>query len=63
VLWEEETPAADDGAPIWDGLTDNYIRVRVRSDRPLRNRLLPVRLVAESGDALDGELLGGPNLP
>jgi threonylcarbamoyladenosine tRNA methylthiotransferase MtaB len=57
VLWEEWTPAPDGGDPVWDGLTDNYIRVRARSRQPLTNRLLPVRLTGEQADALMGELL------
>ncbi|RPH95552.1 MAG: tRNA (N(6)-L-threonylcarbamoyladenosine(37)-C(2))-methylthiotransferase MtaB [Calditrichaeota bacterium] len=28
----------------WSGLTDNYIRVKVKSDRPTKNQLLPVKL-------------------
>jgi threonylcarbamoyladenosine tRNA methylthiotransferase MtaB len=57
VLWEEATPAPDGGDPVWDGLTDNYIRVRTRSGQALANRLLPVRLTGEQEDALTGELL------
>jgi threonylcarbamoyladenosine tRNA methylthiotransferase MtaB len=30
----------------WSGLTDNYIRVRVKSELNLQNKLLPVKLVA-----------------
>jgi len=31
---------------VWSGLTDNYIKIYVRSDEDLANRLLPVRLTA-----------------
>jgi threonylcarbamoyladenosine tRNA methylthiotransferase MtaB len=58
VLWEER---AESGA--WEGLTDNYIRVRAQSTAELRNQLLPVRLTEVVGDALSGELLGAPLSP
>jgi threonylcarbamoyladenosine tRNA methylthiotransferase MtaB len=53
VLWE----AARDGC--WQGLTDNYIRVRVPGPAAggLRNSLSRVRLVALEDDAVRGELL------
>jgi threonylcarbamoyladenosine tRNA methylthiotransferase MtaB len=35
VLWETETAPG-----VWDGLTDNYIRVIARSDRPLKNEIV-----------------------
>ena len=49
VLWEEEK---EDG--IWSGLSDNYIRVFTKSEQPLQNRLLPVRLVHEYRSGLWG---------
>jgi threonylcarbamoyladenosine tRNA methylthiotransferase MtaB len=52
VLWEHRER---DGA--WSGLTDNYIRVRARSQRELRNVLAPARLVAPATDGFDGEVL------
>ena len=61
VLWEG-APVTADGPPSWDGLTDNYIRVRTHSTANLRNRLLPVRLIGEGDDALDGELLDEPDV-
>lgn len=48
VLWEEEK----DG--IWSGVCDNYLRVFTRSAQPLRDQLLPVRLVQEYGPGLWG---------
>ncbi|MBE0415454.1 MAG: tRNA (N(6)-L-threonylcarbamoyladenosine(37)-C(2))-methylthiotransferase MtaB [Dehalococcoidia bacterium] len=42
VLWEREV---DDG--VWVGLTDNYIRVFVQSDEPLKNRLSEVKVNEE----------------
>jgi threonylcarbamoyladenosine tRNA methylthiotransferase MtaB len=42
VLWESARPTK--GGLLWEGLTDNYIRVFTRSDANLWNRILPVRL-------------------
>ena len=39
VLWETEISPG-----IWDGLTDNYIRVMTHSDRPLKNEMTDARL-------------------
>jgi threonylcarbamoyladenosine tRNA methylthiotransferase MtaB len=50
VLWEEEKHG------IWSGHTDNYIKVFTKSDKPLDNKLLSVRLVAEYEQGLWGEL-------
>jgi threonylcarbamoyladenosine tRNA methylthiotransferase MtaB len=58
VLWEGLTRAAG-AEPVWEGLTDNYVRVYTRSAADLRNRILAVRLVAEAEDGLWGELDGG----
>ncbi|MBI4186431.1 MAG: tRNA (N(6)-L-threonylcarbamoyladenosine(37)-C(2))-methylthiotransferase MtaB [Chloroflexi bacterium] len=51
VLWEKQT----DG--IWSGLTDNYIKVYVKSDQDLRNRLLPVKLGEVRRDGVWGEMI------
>lgn len=40
----------------WNGLTDTYIRVRVRSDDDLKNRMLPVLLERTDGQAVVGTL-------
>ena len=42
VLWE--TRGEIDGEPVWTGLTDNYIRVRARSNSPLLNVVTLARL-------------------
>jgi threonylcarbamoyladenosine tRNA methylthiotransferase MtaB len=42
VLWERARPS--ESGLLWEGLTDNYIRVFTRSDADLWNRILPVRL-------------------
>jgi threonylcarbamoyladenosine tRNA methylthiotransferase MtaB len=39
VLWESEISSG-----IWDGLTDNYIRVMTHSDRPLKNEITDAKL-------------------
>ena len=40
-----------------NGLTDNYVRVKVAQERDLFNQILPVRLVAIEGQAMIGELV------
>jgi threonylcarbamoyladenosine tRNA methylthiotransferase MtaB len=39
VLWESEISPG-----VWDGLTDNYIRVMTHSDRSLKNEIVDARL-------------------
>jgi len=52
VLWENEvTP----GSGVYSGLTDNYIRVFARSQKPVVNQIVPVRLVKMYEDGLWGE--------
>ncbi len=41
----------------WSGLTDTYIRVKVRGEENLENRLIPVRLEAIDGQTMQGEIL------
>ena len=41
----------------WQGLTDTYIRVSVKSGKDLRNRLLPVALETIEGQNIVGRLL------
>jgi threonylcarbamoyladenosine tRNA methylthiotransferase MtaB len=40
VLWESAVQD-EDGATVWDGLTDTYVRVFARSDAVLENKLTP----------------------
>jgi len=47
VLWERARPTR--GGLLWEGLTDNYIRVFTRNDANLWNRILPVRLGGPDG--------------
>ncbi|MBM3149083.1 MAG: hypothetical protein FJZ88_03520 [Chloroflexi bacterium] len=52
VLWENEvTP----GSGVYSGLTDNYIRIFARSQKPLANQIMPARLVKMHKDGLWGE--------
>lgn len=60
VLWEGPVRTASGAEPVWEGLTDNYLRVYTRSSADLRNRILAVRLVAEAEDGLWGELDPAP---
>jgi threonylcarbamoyladenosine tRNA methylthiotransferase MtaB len=53
VLWEK--PASADG--LWEGLTDNYVRVLARSERPLQNAVVLTRLLHRDNGALRGELV------
>lgn len=50
VLWENRK------AGQWNGLTDNYIRVWVKSSQNLANHMLPVRLLEWTNQGLWGEL-------
>ena len=54
VLWESHRET-DDGI-LWSGLTDNYLRVYTRSSVNLANTLVPTRLVALTGNDLQGEV-------
>jgi threonylcarbamoyladenosine tRNA methylthiotransferase MtaB len=47
VLWERARPS--EGGLLWEGLTDNYIRVFTRSDADLWNRIVPVCLGGHDG--------------
>jgi threonylcarbamoyladenosine tRNA methylthiotransferase MtaB len=47
VLFEEGSREA---GGYWEGYTDNYIRVRLKSRRRLKNKLCSVRLMSVSGD-------------
>ena len=52
VLWEKSS--GNGGA--WSGLTDNYARVKARSNRDLANRITGARLTLVEGDWLWAEL-------
>jgi len=55
VLWEKET---NPGSGIYSGLTDNYIRVFVQSEKPLSNRITLVKLAGLHDRGMWGELVG-----
>lgn len=52
VLYEEQA----NGAGLWSGYTDNYIRVTTRSAENLGNRIVPTQLVERVEDGVRGEL-------
>jgi threonylcarbamoyladenosine tRNA methylthiotransferase MtaB len=54
VLWENEVTS---GSSVYSGLTDNYIRVFARSQKPLVNQIRPVRLVKVHKEGLWGEIV------
>ncbi len=51
ALWEQRV-SRPNGRAAWEGLTDNYLRVRVETDADLGGRVTAVRLVRDEGDAL-----------
>jgi threonylcarbamoyladenosine tRNA methylthiotransferase MtaB len=55
VLYEDRRTRPD-GELVWEGLTDNYVRVRVVSSAPLANQLLRTRIARVTGDLVEGEL-------
>lgn len=58
VLWEKETAP---GSGIYSGLTDNYLRVFARSEKPLSNEITLVRLTRLHSKGLWGApVLGNP---
>jgi threonylcarbamoyladenosine tRNA methylthiotransferase MtaB len=54
VLWEKETSP---GSGIYSGLTSNYIRVFVHSEKPLSNEITPVKLVKFHNQGIWGEMV------
>lgn len=56
VLYEAQ---GEDGC--WEGITNNYIRVRTRAAQDLHNRLLPTLLLKEDHDGLWGVISGDGN--
>jgi threonylcarbamoyladenosine tRNA methylthiotransferase MtaB len=48
VLWEQKVGG------LWAGLTDNYIRVYIKSNSDLANRIIPVKLVKLYKDGVMG---------
>lgn len=54
VLWEKETSPR---SGIYSGLTSNYIRVFVHSEKPLSNEITPVKLVGFHNQGIWGEMM------
>jgi threonylcarbamoyladenosine tRNA methylthiotransferase MtaB len=52
TLWETDEP--NGSGLVWNGLTDNYLRVRAPGGPGLRNTITPVCLVADSPQGLVG---------
>jgi threonylcarbamoyladenosine tRNA methylthiotransferase MtaB len=57
VLWESAAGLGPDGWRM-SGLTDNYLRVSAEAPQSCWNRITPVRLFEQAGDALYGQLVG-----
>ena len=55
VLWEGRRE--NNGSGHWSGLTDNYIRVVAPSDRRLRDRITPARLVRQKEGLVYAQVL------
>jgi threonylcarbamoyladenosine tRNA methylthiotransferase MtaB len=55
VLFEQKS------AGLWSGLTDNYIRVYIKSDKDLSNRILPVKLGRLYKDGVVGRIRNSEN--
>ena len=54
VLWETSRSGGD--GLVWSGLTGNYLRVQAACPADLANRIIPARLVALVGKALQGSV-------
>ena len=54
VLWEKETSP---GSGIYSGLTGNYIRVFAHSEKPLGNKITPVKLAEFHKQGIWGEIV------
>jgi len=53
VLFEEKIAPG-----LWQGLTDNYLKVRIHTRENLLNKIEKVKLIHVSEDYIEGELLG-----
>ena len=62
VLWERASGAGAEQA-AWSGLTENYIRVRVKSSRNLANLITGATLTSLNGEWVDAEIVGLPPGP
>jgi threonylcarbamoyladenosine tRNA methylthiotransferase MtaB len=55
VLWETDEPHGD--SYLWNGLTDNYLRVSAPGWAGLRNVVTPVQLLADAPGGLAGRIV------
>ncbi len=53
----EHSPHRGEGALVWEGLTDDYVRVMVASPLDLGNRLVRVRCTCADEEGVTGELV------
>ena len=56
VLWERQKGPESAQKALWNGLTDNYLRVRTQEARNLGNTITQTKLVALSGDGIWGKV-------
>jgi len=57
VLWEGQPKGSEVGRETpWNGLTDNYLRVKTRGETDLSNTITPTKLVALARDGVWGEI-------
>ena len=52
MLWETARSEPVGSAMRWSGLTDNYVRVHVHTDRDLANSITDARLTALDGKSV-----------
>ena len=47
----------DEKADVWIGITDNYVKVKIKKNREinLHNQMLPVKLLSIAGQGFIGE--------
>ena len=57
VLWE--APKDKARPDVWEGLTDNYIRVQGQSARPLTNQITQAELLRHEGDLVIAQVPNG----
>ncbi|HXF52008.1 MAG TPA: tRNA (N(6)-L-threonylcarbamoyladenosine(37)-C(2))-methylthiotransferase MtaB [Dehalococcoidia bacterium] len=56
VLWEDRARGTEEG-DVWEGLTDDYVRVRARSRANLMNRVTGARVLADGPGYVEAEAL------
>jgi hypothetical protein len=57
VLWEKMTPVSENHFEL-EGLSDNYLRIRVEADTNLWNCISTVRLVDVRNGIIRGKIIG-----